>query len=105
MRALLNSPKLNGIAGSRIGRYIEVHHPMALLQCMEFLKYLLLNLEDKDELKPNSRRQYQRNCCYYENSSKMYKLAPEIQTINHNMTRFVILKKQNLWRRKSIELH
>jgi prephenate dehydratase len=45
-------------------------HPMALLQCMEFLKkYPAIKLvEDKDtaETHVEFKKQYQRNCCYCE---------------------------------------
>ena len=85
----------------------EVHsHPMALLQCMEFLKnYPHIKLvEDKDTAE-TARRIHQQQlkgiaAIASKTASEMYDLeiiAPEIQTINNNMTRFVILNKENLF--------
>lgn len=83
----------------------EVHsHPMALLQCMEYLKKMpnVKLVEDKDTAE-TARRIHQQQlkgiaAIASKSASKMYDLeiiAPEIQTINNNMTRFVILTKQN----------
>lgn len=83
----------------------EVHsHPMALLQCMEFLKKFpnIKLVEDKDTAE-TARRIHQNQlrgiaAIASKMASKMYDLeilAPEIQTINNNMTRFVILNKEN----------
>jgi prephenate dehydratase len=96
---------LMALEGQRMDDITEVHsHPMALLQCMEFLKkYPAIKLvEDKDTAE-TARRIQENNilgiaAIASTTAAKMYKLtilAPEIQTINHNMTRFVILKKQN----------
>ena len=93
----LNGQKIEGIS--------EVHsHPMALLQCMEFLKkYPHIKLvEDKDTAE-TARRIHQQQlkgiaAIASKTASEMYDLeiiAPEIQTINNNMTRFVILNKAN----------
>jgi prephenate dehydratase len=96
---------LMALEGQKMEDITEVHsHPMALLQCMEFLKkYPAIKLvEDKDTAE--TARRIQENeirgiaAIASETAAKMYGLtilAPEIQTINYNMTRFVILKKQN----------
>lgn len=96
---------LMALKGQKIEDIKEVHsHPMALLQCMEFLKaYPTLKLvEDKDTAE-TARRIQEGNiegiaAIASKTAANLYDLAilaPEIQTINHNMTRFVILKKQN----------
>lgn len=83
----------------------EVHsHPMALLQCMEYLKKMpnVKLVEDKDTAE-TARRIHQKQlkgiaAIASKSASKMYDLeiiAPEIQTINNNMTRFVVLTKQS----------
>jgi prephenate dehydratase len=96
---------LMALKGQQIEDILEVHsHPMALLQCMEFLKkYPDIKLvEDKDTAETARRiHQYQLKgiaAIASKTASEMYDLeilAPEIQTINNNMTRFVILKKEN----------
>jgi len=78
-------------------------HPMALLQCMEFLKkYPNIKLvEDKDTAE-TARRIHEKQlkgiaAIASKTASELYDLeilAPEIQTINNNMTRFVIIKKE-----------
>lgn len=96
---------LMALKGQEIGDILEVHsHPMALLQCMEFLKkYPNIKLvEDKDTAE-TARRIHQKQlkgiaAIASKTASEMYELeilAPEIQTINNNMTRFVIIKKEN----------
>ena len=93
------------LKGQIIEDISEVHsHPMALLQCMEFLKKLpnIKLVEDKDTAE-TARRIHQNQlmgiaAIASKTASKMYDLeilAPEIQTINNNMTRFVILNKEN----------
>jgi len=93
------------LQGQKIEDILEVHsHPMALLQCMEFLKKLpnIKLVEDKDTAE-TARRIHQNQlkgiaAIASKTASKMYDLeilAPEIQTINNNMTRFVILNKEN----------
>jgi prephenate dehydratase len=93
------------LKGQKVEDISEVHsHPMALLQCMEFLKkYPHIKLvEDKDTAE-TARRIYQQQlkgiaAIASKTASEMYDLeiiAPEIQTINNNMTRFVILNKEN----------
>mgnify|MGYP003562006343 FL=1 len=96
---------LMALKGQQIEDILEVHsHPMALLQCMEFLKkYPDIKLvEDKDTAE-TARRIHQHQlkgiaAIASKTASEMYDLeilAPEIQTINNNMTLFVILKKEN----------
>ncbi|TRX02392.1 prephenate dehydratase [Flavobacterium gawalongense] len=96
---------LMALKGQKIEDIQEVHsHPMALLQCMEFLKkYPNIKLvEDKDTAE-TARRIHQNQlkgiaAIASKTASEMYDLeilAPEIQTINNNMTRFVIIKKEN----------
>jgi len=95
---------LMALKGQRIEDIQEVHsHPMALLQCMEFLKqYPNIKLvEDKDTAE-TARRIHEKQltgiaAIASKTASEIYDLeilAPEIQTINNNMTRFVILKKE-----------
>ena len=91
------------LKGQKIEDILEVHsHPMALLQCMGFLKkYPNIKLvEDKDTAE-TARRIHQNQlkgiaAIASKIASEMYDLeilAPEIQTINNNMTRFVIINK------------
>ena len=91
------------LKGQKIEDILEVHsHPMALLQCMEFLKkYPNIKLvEDKDTAE-TARRIHQNQlkgiaAIASKTAAEMYDLeilAPEIQTINNNMTRFVIINK------------
>ncbi|CAM3780447.1 prephenate dehydratase [Flavobacterium branchiophilum] len=95
---------LMALSGQQISDIQEVHsHPMALLQCMEFLKkhpHIKL-VEDKDTAE--TARRIQQNqlkgiaAIASKVASEMYNLdiiAPEIQTINNNMTRFVIISKK-----------
>jgi prephenate dehydratase len=95
---------LMALKGQTIDDIQEVHsHPMALLQCMEFLKkYPNIKLvEDKDTAE-TARRIHEKQlkgiaAIASKTASEMYDLeilAPEIQTINNNMTRFVIIKKE-----------
>ncbi len=89
--------------GQTIEDIKEIHsHPMALLQCMDFLKRhpQIKLVEDKDTAE-TARRVHQQQlkgiaAIASKAASKMYDLkiiAPEIQTINNNMTRFVIVTK------------
>lgn len=96
---------LMALKGQKIEDIKEVHsHPMALLQCMDFLKqYPNIKLvEDKDTAETARRIQEKQltgmAAIASKTASEMYDLeiiAPEIQTIKNNMTRFVIIKKQN----------
>jgi len=96
---------LMALKGQKIEDIQEVHsHPMALLQCMEFLKkYPNIKLvEDKDTAE-TARRIHEKQlkgiaAIASKTASEMYDLeilAPEIQTINNNMTRFVIINREN----------
>ena len=96
---------LMALPGQTIEEIKEVHsHPMALLQCMEFLKKHpnIKLVEDKDTAE-TARRIQEYNikgiaAIASKTAATMYDLeiiAPEIQTINDNMTRFVILKREN----------
>jgi prephenate dehydratase len=92
------------LKGQNLEDIQEVHsHPMALLQCMEFLKkqpHIKL-VEDKDTAE-TARRIHQnqlKNIAAIGSkvASELYNLdiiAPEIQTVNNNMTRFFILSKE-----------
>jgi len=99
------SQNLMALKGQKIEGIKEVHsHPMAILQCMDFLKqYPNIKLvEDKDTAETARRIQEKQltgiAAIASKVASEMYDLdiiAPEIQTIKNNMTRFVIIKKQN----------
>ncbi|QLC67303.1 prephenate dehydratase [Flavobacterium sp. LPB0248] len=96
---------LMALKGQKIDDIREVHsHPMALLQCMDFLKqYPNIKLvEDKDTAETARRIQEKQltgiAAIASVTASEMYDLdiiASSIQTIKNNMTRFVIIKKQN----------
>lgn len=96
---------LMALKGQKMEDITEVHsHPMALLQCMAFLKkYPNIKLvEDKDTAETARRIQEKQlkgiAAIASKTASEMYGLeilAPEIQTIENNMTRFVIIKKEN----------
>jgi prephenate dehydratase len=99
------SQNLMTLKGQKIEDIKEVHsHPMAILQCLDFLKqYPSIKLvEDKDTAETARRIQEKQltgiAAIGSKVASEMYDLdiiAPEIQTIKNNMTRFVIIKKQN----------
>lgn len=99
------SQNLMALKGQKIEDITEVHsHPMALLQCMDFLKkYPNVKLvEDKDTAETARRIQEKQltgiAAIASKTASVMYDLEilePEIQTIKNNMTRFVIIKKEN----------
>jgi prephenate dehydratase len=96
---------LMALKGQKIEDIQEVHsHPMALLQCMEFLKKYpnIKIVEDKDTAETARRIQSKQlkgvAAIASKTAAEMYDLeilAPEIQTIKDNMTRFVIIKKEN----------
>ena len=96
---------LMALKGQKIEDITEVHsHPMAILQCMDFLKkYPNIKLvEDKDTAETARRIQEKQlkgiAAIASKTAAEMYGLeilAPEIQTIKNNMTRFVIIKKEN----------
>ncbi len=89
--------------GQQIEDIQEVHsHPMALLQCMDFLKKhpQIKLVEDKDTAETARRINQNQTRGIAAIGSKvaasMYDLtilAPEIQTINNNKTRFFIISK------------
>ncbi len=98
---------LMALKGQKITDIKEVHsHPMALLQCMDFLKKHpnIKLVEDKDTAE-TARRIHQKQlkgiaAIASKTAAEMYDLeiiAPEIQTINNNMTRFVIINKEDLF--------
>ncbi|MBL7885495.1 MAG: prephenate dehydratase [Flavobacterium sp.] len=90
--------------GQKLDEIHEVHsHPMALLQCMDFLKkqsHIKL-VEDKDTAE-TARRIHQNQlkgiaAIGSKVAAKLYDLsivAPEIQTVNNNKTRFFIISQQ-----------
>ena len=95
---------LMALKDQEIDDILEVHsHPMALLQCMEFLKKYpnIKIVEDKDTAE-TARRIHENQlkgiaAIASKTAANMYDLeilAPEIQTINNNMTRFVIVNKK-----------
>ncbi|SHG71131.1 prephenate dehydratase [Flavobacterium defluvii] len=96
---------LMALRGQKIEDIKEVHsHPMALLQCMDFLKQYpnIKLIEDKDTAETARRIQEKQltgiAAIASVTASEMYDLdiiASSIQTIKNNMTRFVIIKKQN----------
>ena len=100
---LIIHQNLMALKGQKMEDIQEVHsHPMAILQCMEFLKkYPNIKLvEDKDTAETARRIQEKQlkgiAAIASRTASEMYDLeilAPEIQTINNNMTRFVIINK------------
>ena len=102
---------LMALNGQKIEEILEVYsHPMALLQCMDFLKkYPHIKLvEDKDTAETARRIQEKQlkgiAAIASKTASLLYDLeiiAPEIQTIKNNMTRFVIIKKENSFVSKS----
>lgn len=94
------------LAGQSLEEINEVHsHPMALLQCMDFLQqYPHIKLvEDKDTAETAQRIFNQKltgiAAIGSSVAAEMYQLnivAPAIQTIKNNMTRFVILSKEEV---------
>lgn len=92
--------------GQKLEDIVEVHsHPMALLQCMDFLKKhpQIKLVEDKDTAETARRiheKQIKGIAAIASNvAAKLYDLtiiAPEIQTVNNNMTRFFILSKEKV---------
>lgn len=89
--------------GQKLEEITEVHsHPMALLQCMDFLKKQpnIKLVEDKDTAETARRIHLNQlkgiAAIGSKVAAKMYDLniiAPEIQTVNNNMTRFFIISK------------
>ncbi|GMN10572.1 prephenate dehydratase [Croceitalea sp. MTPC9] len=91
--------------GITIDNIKEVHsHPMALLQCKEFFKTFpdIKLVEDVDTAETAKRIQEKEltkiGAIAPKVAAELYDLeiiAPGIQTIKNNATRFIILKKQN----------
>ncbi len=96
---------LMALKGRSIDEIKEVRtHPMALLQCKEFLKqYPELKLVEDVDTAETARQIQQHQLPHVaaiapKVAAELYDLnilAPEIQTIKNNATRFIILKKQN----------
>lgn len=97
---------LMALKGQKIEDILEVHsHPMAFLQCMEFLKKhpKIKLVEDKDTAE-TARKIHENRlkgiaAIASKSAAEMYNLAilaSEIQTVNNNMTRFVIIKQNDL---------
>ncbi len=95
---------LMALPNQKITDIKEVHsHPMALLQCMDFLQqYPAIKLvEDKDTAETARRIATQKlhgiAAIGSKTAAEMYGLeiiAPSIQTIANNMTRFVVVTKE-----------
>ncbi|NAY92341.1 prephenate dehydratase [Muricauda sp. JGD-17] len=93
------------LKGTSIEKIKEVHsHPMALLQCKEFLKsYPHIKLVESVDTAETAKRIKEGRLTNIaaiapKMAADLYDLdiiAPEIQTIKNNATRFIILKKQN----------
>ena len=92
------------LKGQNLQDIQEVHsHPMALLQCMDFLKShpQIKLVEDKDTAETARRinQNQLKNIAAIGSkvAAELYDLkiiAPEIQTINNNKTRFFIISKE-----------
>ncbi len=97
-----NLMTLNGV---KLEDVKEVHsHPMALLQCKDFFKQYpdIKLVEDVDTAETAQRIQEQQldtiAAIAPEVAAKLYNLeiiAPEIQTIKNNATRFIVVKTAN----------
>lgn len=96
---------LMALEGQKIEDIKEVHsHPMALLQCKEFLRcYAHIKLVESVDTAETAQR-IQKNklkniaAIAPKVAAELYGLevlASEIQTISNNSTRFIILKKEN----------
>ncbi len=93
------------LKGQKLQDIKEVRtHPMALLQCMEYLKQFphLKLVEDADTAETAKKIQQDRlphiAAIAPKAAAELYDLdivAAEIQTIKNNATRFIILKRQN----------
>lgn len=96
---------LMALKGQKIEDIQEVHsHPMALLQCKDFLKaYSHIKLVESVDTAETAQRIEKDNlkgiaAIAPKVASELYNLevlASEIQTISNNATRFIILKKEN----------
>lgn len=91
--------------GRQMGDIAEVHsHPMALLQCKEFFRdYPRIKLVEDVDTAETARRIQERQLTNIaaiapKIAAELYNLqviAPEIQTIKNNATRFIIIKIKN----------
>ena len=96
---------LMALADQSIDNILEVHsHPMALLQCKVFFKdyphIKLVEAKDTADVAKQISEQNKKGIAAIasKNASKLYGLnvlAESIQTIKHNETRFVIVKREN----------
>ena len=96
---------LMALPGQTISDILEVHsHPMALLQCKEFFrKYPHIKLVEDADTAETAKRISEKQlmgiaAIASKTAAELYQLsvlASEIQTINNNSTRFVIVKTQN----------
>ncbi|WP_296384208.1 prephenate dehydratase [Winogradskyella sp.] len=96
---------LLALDGQSIAEIKEVHsHPMALLQCKVFLKdYPYIKLVEAKDTADVAKQISEQNikgiaAIASKNAAELYKLnvlAESIQTIKHNETRFVIVKREN----------
>ena len=96
---------LMAIEGQQLSDIFEVRtHPMALLQCREYLKTQpqIKMVEDVDTAETAKRIQENQlkgiGAIAPKVAAELYKLqiiAPEIQTIKNNATRFIIIKTKN----------
>jgi prephenate dehydratase len=91
-----NHQNLMALPG-QVRNITSTFHPMALLQCMEFLKKIhlfKLKIRILQKQQENSRKQHKRNrAIAVIQQQQMYGLTilVQVQTITLNMTRFVIL--------------
>ncbi|WP_306354002.1 prephenate dehydratase [Flavobacterium sp. '19STA2R22 D10 B1'] len=99
------SQNFMALDGQEINEIKEVHsHPMALLQCADFFAQFphIKMVEDVDTAETARRIQANQlkgiGAIASKTAAHLYGLkiiAPDIQTIKNNMTRFVIVKTQN----------
>ena len=96
---------LLALKGQTIAKIEEVHsHPMALLQCKKFLRAFphikLIEAKDTADVAKQIKAQNIKGIAAIasKNAAELYNLeilAESIQTIKHNETRFVIVKRDN----------
>ena len=96
---------LLALKGQSIAKIEEVHsHPMALLQCKKFLRAFphikLIEAKDTADVAKQIKAQNIKGIAAIasKNAAELYNLeilAESIQTIKHNETRFVIVKRDN----------
>ena len=96
---------LLALNGQSIAEITEVHsHPMALLQCKVFFKnhphIKLVEAKDTADVAKQIKEQNLKGIAAIasKNAARLYQLnviAESIQTIKHNETRFVIVKREN----------